>query len=81
MFTTPDTDTAIRELDRRYNDGIDVTLLWDPRTNRVFVSVVDEREGRSFSLTVCAANALDAFRHPFAYATDGFADDELARAA
>ena len=60
--------TDIRELDRRRGDGIDVALLWDSRTNRVLVAVEDEREGDSFELEVSAADALDAFRHPYAYA-------------
>ncbi len=57
-----------RELDCRSNDGIDVTLFWSPRTNRLFVAVEDERRGDSFRLDVAPAEALDAFRHPYAYA-------------
>jgi hypothetical protein len=74
MCTT--VDIGIRELDRRSSDGIDVALLWAPRTNRLLVAVVDERDGYSFELQVDAADALDAFRHPFAYAgrdADGYA--------
>ena len=61
-------EIGVRELDRRTNDGIDVALLWNPRTNQLFVAVEDERLGRSFELEVEAADALDAFRHPYAYA-------------
>jgi hypothetical protein len=61
-------EIGIRELDRRSNDGIDVALLWDAHTNRVFVAVEDGRQGESLELEVDAANALDAFRHPYAYA-------------
>ena len=61
-------EIGIRELDHRSNDGIDVALLWDAHTNRVFVAVEDERRGESLELEVDAANALDAFRHPYAYA-------------
>ena len=62
------TDIDVRELDSRSNDGIDVTLLWSPRTNRVWISVVDEKCGDWFEQDVHPALALDAFRHPFAYA-------------
>jgi hypothetical protein len=41
---------------------------WNPRTNQLFVAVGDERYGESFELEVDAADALDAFRHPYAYA-------------
>ncbi len=66
MYTTA-SDIAVRELDRRTNDGIDVRLLWNPRTDRVSVLVEDERTRASFELEVAAADALAAFRHPFAY--------------
>jgi hypothetical protein len=57
-----------RELDRRPNHGVDVRLLWHPPTDRVFIVVDDEAGGDSFELEVDAANALDAFRHPYVYA-------------
>jgi hypothetical protein len=60
--------TEIRELDRRRNDGIEVRLLWNARTNRVLVSVEDEREGDSFEVEVRDGDALQAFHHPYAYA-------------
>jgi hypothetical protein len=62
------TDIEIRELDRRRNDGIEVTLSWKPSTNSVLVSVIDEREGDSFQVEVGPEDALDAFHHPYAYA-------------
>jgi hypothetical protein len=76
MCTT--SEIGICELDRRSGDGIDVTLLWNARTNRVFVAVADERRGASFRVDVDAAHALDAFHHPYAYA-DRY--DDYARAA
>jgi hypothetical protein len=66
MRTT--TDTHLRELDRRYTDGIDVRLLWNSATNRVTVRVRDDRLGESFELDVDGADALDAFHHPYAVA-------------
>jgi hypothetical protein len=59
---------GIRELDQRTTDGITVTLLWNAGTNRVFISVVEQRLGVSFDFAVTAAEAADAFRHPYAYA-------------
>lgn len=59
---------AIRELDQRTNDEITVTLLWNAQTNCVFVSVVEERHGVTFEFAVAAADAADAFHHPYAYA-------------
>ena len=61
-------EIGVRELDRRSNDGIDVTLLWNPRTDRVFVTVEDERRGDWFEIDLDAGTALDAFYHPYAYA-------------
>jgi hypothetical protein len=58
---------SLTELDQRENDGIRVSLLWNPETDDVFVAVDDERS-ESFSLAVAAHEALEAFRHPFASA-------------
>jgi hypothetical protein len=58
-----------RELDHRNADGIDVTLLWEPRTDSVVVAVVDDNE--SFRIAVDGREALDAFRHPYAYDRPG----------
>jgi hypothetical protein len=71
-------DPAIRELDHRSNDGIDVTLLWDERTNRVSLSVRDERTGESFELDVHPEDALTAFHHPYAYASRSWIEPLLA---
>ena len=71
MLTTT-TEIALRELDHRTNDGIDVTLVWNPRTNHVLVVAEDQRTGESFELEVEAADALKAFRHPFAYANNDY---------
>jgi hypothetical protein len=59
--------SAIRELDHRTSDDIEVRLLWNSRTNQVFVAVEDLRSGELFEVTVRGADALDAFRHPYAY--------------
>ena len=66
MFTP--TEFTVRELDHRVNDGIDVSLLWNARTNQIAVAVRDERSGEAFEVCVAGGRALDAFRHPYAYA-------------
>ncbi len=68
----------IRELDQRTNDRITVTLLWNAATNAVFVRVVEERHGVSFEFGVPAADAADAFHHPYAYAAHDQEDHALA---
>jgi hypothetical protein len=59
--------TTVRELDRRTSDGIEVSLLWDPRTKNVSVAVTDTRHGGSFAFGVEPGDALEAFWHPYAY--------------
>jgi hypothetical protein len=59
---------ALRELDQRSADGFEVTLLWSERTNAVFVCVEDNRMKRGFHFAIDGTDALDAFRHPYAYA-------------
>jgi hypothetical protein len=58
----------VHELDSRWNDGISVMLMWQPPTDTLIVAVCDTRSGESFELEVAADEALDVFRHPFAYA-------------
>lgn len=65
--TTTTTNVTRRELAHRFEDGLDVTLFWHPRTNTITVLVVDERTGESFEFGADPARALDAFEHPFAY--------------
>jgi hypothetical protein len=61
-------DFTLTELDHRSADGIEVSLLWSRLTNRLMVAVTDSRSGESFDVDAAAENALDVFRHPFAYA-------------
>jgi hypothetical protein len=68
----------IRELDHRSSDGIEITLLWNARTEAVFVSVVDEQQDAVFQFRVAPADALDAFHHPYAFAPQRRPDDVLA---
>jgi hypothetical protein len=58
---------ALRELDRRNGDGLDVTLFWNSLTDRLYVVVVDAQRDDVFRVAVDAGDALDAFHHPYAY--------------
>jgi hypothetical protein len=60
--------TPLRELDSRTGDGLTVTLLWRPGDPSVVLRVDDARTGVRVEFTATAADAADAFRHPFAYA-------------
>ena len=62
------TQIGSRELDRRHHDGIDVQLLWSPLNGQVSISLTDQRAGESLTFDVPAADALDAFHHPYPYA-------------
>ena len=58
----------LQELAFRESDGIEVALLWDSVEDRVLLNVRDSRRGEWIVRGVAHADALDAFRHPFAYA-------------
>lgn len=61
--------TEIRELDSRLSNGLQVRLLWNARTDRLFVVVLDTRTGGVLRLTVADdEQPADVFNHPFAYA-------------
>ena len=57
-----------KELAFRAGDGVEVSLLWRPRTNRLTVCVVDTKGDDLFEVDVESRSALDAFEHPYAYA-------------
>lgn len=56
------------ELDFRTSGEIEVTLFWERETNKLRVQVVDWQLDEAFSVDVEPDSALDAFRHPYAYA-------------
>jgi hypothetical protein len=56
------------ELDSRHAAGIDVELLWDPRTQGLSVVAHDAMSDETVTIYVEADQALEVFRHPFAYA-------------
>jgi hypothetical protein len=60
--------TPVRELAYRQNGGIHVTLLWQESEDSLFVVVLDESAGTILRVAAERQNALDVFKHPFAYA-------------
>jgi len=64
VVTTP---TSYRELNQRTADGLAVTLEWNPATDALRIVVVD-RESAAVTFPVTAADASNAFVHPFIYA-------------
>jgi hypothetical protein len=62
------TTTHVVELADRHSDDLDVVLLWARRSGRLWVNVTHRRSGRIARIDATAANALDVFNHPLAYA-------------
>jgi hypothetical protein len=60
-------ESSIVDLAERRSADLDVVLLWGRRSGRLWVSVTHRPSGRMARIDATAANALDAFRHPFAY--------------
>ena len=62
------TTAAPRELAFRSGDGIEVSLFWNEREDRLTVIVSESRSGEQFVLEAAHDNALDVFYHPYAHA-------------
>jgi hypothetical protein len=62
------TTTQRSELAHRSTDGIEVSLFWSKPINRVTIELVDNRIDGRLEFEVARDKALDAFRHPYAYA-------------
>ncbi len=60
--------TPIEELASRESAGLQVSLFWSREDNALSVVVRDHRTGEEFSLAVEPDEAMDVYRHPFAYA-------------
>jgi hypothetical protein len=72
----------ICDLASRASNGIEVTLLWNRRSDDLRVCVNDSHTGAHFELHAERDNALDVFHHPYAYAAArGIACDEAQAAA
>jgi hypothetical protein len=58
-----------KELAYRQSDGLEISLLWDPRNDALAVRVVDARLGVTLELPVRDESPLEVFYHPFAVAS------------
>jgi hypothetical protein len=56
-----------RELARRVNGGLEITLYWDVRDNSTTIEVPHVDTAETIAFPVAAHRALDAFHHPFAH--------------
>lgn len=56
------------ELASRFASGIEVRLLWDPADDSLTVVAADDRARERIEFGVRPEQALEAYRHPFAYA-------------
>jgi hypothetical protein len=61
------TTVARRELDRRVNGGLEITLYWHPDDNGTSIDVHQTATEETISFPVPADRALDAFHHPFVH--------------
>jgi hypothetical protein len=67
-MTTTASPTALRELDARTNDGLDIRLLWRPHDDVVLLQVDDAELHLRLVVPVAPDDAMFAFHHPFAFA-------------
>ena len=63
------TTATTRELARRLSGTDEILLLWHPESKRIEISIRDIATGVGFHLEVDPDRAIDAFYHPFAYAS------------
>jgi hypothetical protein len=61
----PDPSTV--DLADRHSDDLDVVLTWARPSGQLWVTITHRRSGRTARIDATAGNALDVFRHPFAY--------------
>jgi hypothetical protein len=61
---------TLKELNYRALDGFEVSLLWSPESGQLAVVVVDEAGGEEFAMEVEPGEAMEVFRHPYAYASN-----------
>jgi hypothetical protein len=61
-------DSAVVELDSRHIGAADISLLWHRDLETVSLTIRGSWSGQSLELPVAHDQALQAFKHPFAYA-------------
>jgi hypothetical protein len=57
----------LHQLAQRRSANLEVTLLWNRRSRRVWISIYDLASDEQHAVRVAPERALDAFNHPFAY--------------
>jgi hypothetical protein len=62
-------DPGTRELANRFNDGLEVTLLWHPARDELTVCGSDHRTGARFEIRPERHLALEVYYHPYCYVT------------
>jgi hypothetical protein len=60
-------DPLTVDLADRHSDDLDVVLTWARPSGQLWVTITHRWSGRTARIDATAANALDVFRHPFAY--------------
>lgn len=56
-----------RELDKRYCDGLEISLLWSPDHISLVVEVIDRKVNITRTIAVAPQLAKQAFEHPFCF--------------
>jgi len=79
MDTATPNKITRRELARRVNGGLEITLYWRAHDNSVSVDIHRTATGERISFPVRPDRALEAFHHPFAHLAEQ--DDPAASAA
>jgi hypothetical protein len=69
------TEIARRELARRVNGGLEITLYWHPDDNSTSIDIRHATTDETISFRVPPGRALDAFYHPFAHLDNQVEDD------
>jgi hypothetical protein len=64
---TPQSVEPRRELARRVNGGIEVTLYWNAHDNSTSIEVWQSAYEETLLFTIARERALEAFYHPFAH--------------
>ena len=64
---TPTLSPHLRELAHRQSANLEVTLLWNRRSRRVWISIYDLANDEQRAVLVPEDRALDAFNHPYVY--------------
>jgi hypothetical protein len=61
------TEHVIVDLADRHGNGLDLVLIWARHSGRLWVKVTHRSTGRIPQIEAAPGQALDAFKHPFAY--------------